>query len=109
LDLIADFRHRMQDIAFPQLASHVIEASGYSAMLRDDQSEQGRDRLQNLEEVLKGMEEIAGEGKTLQDYLERVTLVTDLDNRDQSRDHVTLMTLHSAKGLEFPFVFMTAM
>jgi len=109
LDLIADFRHRMQDTAFPQLASHVIEASGYSAMLREDQSEQGRDRLQNLEEVLKGMEELAGEGKTLQDYLERVTLVTDLDNHDQSRDRVTLMTLHSAKGLEFPFVFMTAM
>jgi DNA helicase-2/ATP-dependent DNA helicase PcrA len=109
LDLIADFRHRLADTPFPQLAAHVIDASGYGGMLREDQSEQGRDRLQNLEEVLKGMEEFAAAGKDLRDYLEQVALQTDLDNLDQSRDRVTLMTLHSAKGLEFPFVFMTAM
>jgi DNA helicase-2/ATP-dependent DNA helicase PcrA len=65
--------------------------------------------LQNLEELLKGMQEMANGDKTLQDYLEQVALVTDLDNYDTGVERVTLMTLHSAKGLEFPIVFMTAM
>jgi len=134
LDLIADFGRQLRDIPFHQVAAHIVEASGYSAMLREDSSEQSRDRLQNLEELLKGMEEFTPEetmvagsrypvtgssdqpdtgyrlpATFLRDYLEQVALVTDIDNFDQSAERVTLMTLHSAKGLEFPFVFMTAM
>jgi DNA helicase-2/ATP-dependent DNA helicase PcrA len=55
------------------------------------------------------MEEYSGSAKTLEEYLEQVALVTDLDTYDGRADRVTLMTLHSAKGLEYPFVFMTAM
>jgi DNA helicase-2/ATP-dependent DNA helicase PcrA len=109
LDLVAGFRRSLHDTPFPQVAAHIVDASGYGAMLREDASEQGRDRLQNLEELLKGMEEMAAGEKTLQEYLEQVALVTDLDKFDQNAERVTLMTLHSAKGLEFPFVFMTAM
>jgi DNA helicase-2/ATP-dependent DNA helicase PcrA len=109
LELIADFRHRLTELPFPELTAHVIEATGYGPMLREDQSEQSRDRLQNLEELLKGMQEMANGEKTLQDYLEQVALVTDLDKYDTGAERVTLMTLHSAKGLEFPLVFMTAM
>jgi DNA helicase-2/ATP-dependent DNA helicase PcrA len=78
-------------------------------MLRDDGSFEARERLQNLQELLSGMEERAAAGENLQDYLEQIALVTDLDSYDTAADRVTLMTLHAAKGLEFPYVFMTGM
>jgi len=107
--LVESFREALAHTPYPQLTAHIIEASGYGSMLRDDPTELARDRLQNLDELLKGLEEFAGGEKTLHDYLEQVALVTDLDNYDQRADRVTLMTMHSAKGLEFPVVFMTAM
>jgi DNA helicase-2/ATP-dependent DNA helicase PcrA len=87
----------------------LIEETGYGPMLREAETGEARDRLQNLEELLKGMEEHATSEVTLQDYLERVALFTDLDTVDNGSDRVTLMTLHAAKGLEFPVVFMTGM
>ncbi len=65
--------------------------------------------MENLEQLLAGMEEHAGSEATLADYLEQVALITDLDSYDPEQQRVTLMTLHSAKGLEFPVVFMTGM
>ena len=107
--LIGTLRALVTHLPFPQLAARIIEVTGYDAMLRDDPTEQGRERRQNLAELLKGMEEHAAGGKTLQDYLAEVALVTDLDAYDGRSDRVTLMTLHAAKGLEFAVVFMTAM
>ena len=107
--LIESFRQSLAHMPYAQLTAQIIEATGYGAMLRADPTEMARDRLQNLDELLKGMEEFAGGDKTLHDYLEQVALVTDLDTYDQRADRVTLMTMHSAKGLEFPVVFMTAM
>jgi len=78
-------------------------------MLREERTEEARDRLHNLEELLAGMEEHSVQEPTLAGYLEQVALVTDLDNYDPSLDRVSLMTLHAAKGLEFPVVFMTGM
>ena len=109
LRLIDSFRERMAEVAFPQLAASIVEDSGYGPMLRDSGSFEARDRLQNLEEMLSGMEERAAAGESLLDYLEQIALVTDLDSYDGEADRVTLMTLHAAKGLEFPFVFMTGM
>lgn len=109
VNLIDSFGAQLSALPFPQLAHLIIEKSGYGAMLREDESEEARDRLQNLDELLKGMEEHAASGQTLQDYLEQVALVTDLDAYDGQTDRVTLMTLHAAKGLEFPIVFMTGM
>jgi DNA helicase-2/ATP-dependent DNA helicase PcrA len=74
-----------------------------------DGRQEAKGRLENLEQLLAGMEEHAAADGSLQDYLEQVALVTDLDNYDPSQQRVTLMTLHSAKGLEFPVVFMTGM
>jgi DNA helicase-2/ATP-dependent DNA helicase PcrA len=78
-------------------------------MLREERTEEAKGRLENLEQLLAGMEEHRGSEGTLQDYLEQVALITDLDSYDPSLDRVTLMTLHAAKGLEFPVVFMTGM
>jgi DNA helicase-2/ATP-dependent DNA helicase PcrA len=109
VSFIDTYRARLQDVAYPQLTALLIEESGYGPMLRQDGSGEARDRLQNLEELLKGMEEHAGSERTLQDFLEQVALVTDVDSYDGAADRVTLMTMHAAKGLEFPVAFITGM
>jgi DNA helicase II / ATP-dependent DNA helicase PcrA len=108
--LMDDFRGRLAaDISYAELTADLIDASGYGAMLREERTEEARDRLRKLEELLAGMEEHAAQEPTLAGYLEQVALVTDLDSFDESLDRVALMTLHAAKGLEFPVVFMTGM
>ena len=102
-------RHLADDLPYCDLAAEVIEATGYGPLLREERTEEARDRLRNLEELLAGMEEHAASEPTLAGYLEQVALVTDLDSYDPSLDRVSLMTLHAAKGLEFPVVFMTGM
>jgi len=109
LALLDSFRAAMATVPYPQLTAKIIEETGYTAMLREDPSEQAQDRLANLEELVKGMQEFETANSTLNEYLEQVALVSDLDNYDSDADRVTLMTMHSAKGLEFPVVFMTAM
>ncbi len=109
LRLIDSFRERSERVSFPQLASAIVEETGYGPMLRDNGSFEARERLQNLQELLSGMEERASAGEGLVDYLEQIALVTDLDSYEGAADRVTLMTLHAAKGLEFPYVFMTGM
>ncbi|TLM65362.1 MAG: ATP-dependent DNA helicase PcrA [Deltaproteobacteria bacterium] len=108
--LMDGFRARLdQDIPYAELTAELIEETGYGPMLREERTEEARDRLRNLEELLAGMEEHAASEPTLAGYLEQIALVTDLDSYDQSLDRVSLMTLHAAKGLEFPVVFMTGM
>jgi len=115
--MLHGFGKRLARIPYPQLTAELIEESGYGPVLREEASRamtegeraEAKGRLENLEQLLAGMEEHRGSEATLQDYLEQVALVTDLDSYDESRDRVTLMTLHAAKGLEFPVVFMTGL
>ena len=115
--LMSDFQARLTELPFPQLTAELIEESGYGPMLREEaqgamtegERQEAKGRLENLEQLLAGMEEHQATERTLQDFLEQVALVTDLDSYDSSHDRVTLMTLHAAKGLEFPVVFMTGM
>jgi DNA helicase-2/ATP-dependent DNA helicase PcrA len=85
----------------PQLLETVLEESGYTDALRADKGPQSASRLDNLKELVQSM----GAFDTLQAYLEHVSLVMDLD-REAGEDAVQIMTLHSAKGLEFPLVFL---
>ncbi|BCR06725.1 DNA helicase [Desulfuromonas versatilis] len=107
--LMEDFTRRLERTPYPQLTAELIEESGYGPRLREERTEEAQGRMENLEQLLAGMEEHYGSEGTLQDYLEQVALITDLDSYDASLDRVTLMTLHAAKGLEFPVVFMTGM
>jgi DNA helicase-2/ATP-dependent DNA helicase PcrA len=83
------------------LTETILEESGYTDALRADRGPQSQGRLDNLKELVNAM----GQFDTLQAYLEHVSLVMDLD-RGESDDAVWIMTLHSAKGLEFPLVFL---
>ncbi len=115
--LIEDFTQQLERLPYPQLTAELIQRSGYGPALKEeaeqaltsDGRQEARGRLDNLEQLLAGMEEHAGSEATLADYLEQVALITDLDSYDPGQQRVTLMTLHSAKGLEFPVVFMTGM
>src|SRR5262245_5254719 len=94
-----------------EVVGTVLEASNYRASLADSDDEQDQNRLANIEELLTDArqfdEQNPGGGK-LEEYLERSWLVNETDNLDTETDKVTLMTLHAAKGLEFPVVFIVA-
>ena len=117
LALIDDFTARLERLPYPQLMAELIDASGYGPALREeaeqaltsDGRQEAKGRLENLQQLLAGMEEQAATGGSVQDYLEQIALITDLDRYDATQQRVTLMTLHSAKGLEFPVVFVTGM
>jgi DNA helicase-2/ATP-dependent DNA helicase PcrA len=107
--MIDQFRQQLDSLPYPQLAAELIETIGYAEQLRVEKTDEARNRLENIEQLLVGMEETVGNMSSLQEYLEQVALITDLDSYDPSLDRVTLMTMHAAKGLEFPIVFMSGM
>jgi DNA helicase-2/ATP-dependent DNA helicase PcrA len=117
VDLIDDFTKRLERLPYPQLMAELLDESGYLPILQeeakdaltDGQRQEAKGRLENLEQLLAGMEEHRGRSGSLEDYLEEIALVTDLDRHDASLDRATLMTLHAAKGLEFPVVFVTGL
>ena len=94
-----------------EFAGEVVKKSGYEAMLKA-QKEEGQTRLENLGQLISSVKTYVdqnGEDATLAGFLEEVALISDLDSYDQDADSVTMMTIHSAKGLEFPYVFVVGM
>ena len=94
-----------------EFAGEVIRKTGYEAMLKA-QKEEGEARLENLGQLVNSVKTYAdqnGEEATLSGFLEEVALIADIDSYDEENDTVTLMTIHSAKGLEFPYVFLIGM
>jgi DNA helicase-2/ATP-dependent DNA helicase PcrA len=113
--LMEEFRHKLENPAYSieELIRDVVEDSGYRAMLEDEGTEESSDRLENIEELINKAvtyeEGCIDEEPTLGGFLEEVALVADIDNVDESTNLVLLMTLHSAKGLEFPYVYLVGM
>lgn len=95
---------RQKSFAPAELVEHLVNRSGYMEYLNDG-SVQAPDRIENVQELIS----VAREYTELAEFLEEVALITDIDSLRQQTDGVTLMTLHAAKGLEFPVVFMTGM
>jgi DNA helicase-2/ATP-dependent DNA helicase PcrA len=98
---IARWRQMAGEIPHPELARILLDESGYTAMLQAERSAEAAGRLENLAELTRAMEEYENLGA----FLEHVSLVMDNDSQ-QSGDRVTIMTIHAAKGLEFPIVFL---
>lgn len=105
-DIIAGLREISEDAAVGGLIDSLLRRIDYLHYL-DDGTPQGEARQENVKELLSVAREYQDEG--LAGFLEEVALVSDLDGADFSGDAVTLMTLHAAKGLEFPVVFMTGL
>ena len=105
----------LENKTLDEFASDVIEITGYKAMLEVDAAkghEDAADRLQNLGQLVNNVKNYCdqqGEEASLEGYLEDIALISDIDNYNESADQVVLMTIHSAKGLEFPYVFLIGM
>ncbi len=89
----------------------LVDKTGLLAQYQKENTEEAQARVGNIQELVGAVEEYARmtENATLEDYLENVALVTELDGEGDERGYVTMMTLHSAKGLEFPDVFITGL
>ncbi len=109
--LMDGFAAQVDTIPLPELAARVISETGYDARLKEERTEEARDRLANIQELLTALDDFERGSieKGLSAYLEQVALISDVERGERNRNSVTLMTLHSAKGLEFPIVFMTGM
>jgi DNA helicase-2/ATP-dependent DNA helicase PcrA len=114
---LRDFHKMMTELrASLELPPHelirlVLEKSGYAAMLRESGEDEDSDRLANVEELVTASKQYYDEDptRTLTDFLEQITLASDVDGWDEQAEHVSVMTLHSSKGLEFPVVYILAM
>ena len=108
---IENFRSRLSALSIPELIEAILEETGYKKDLEVEGEIEGETRLQNVEELVNkatGYMSTAEE-PTLDGFLEEVALVADVDSLDESENRIVLMTLHGAKGLEFPYVYLSGM
>ena len=110
-EMINGFRTLAEGMDVSELIQEVIGKSGILAELKEENTVEAETRIENIKELISGaMEfEAQSEEKGLEAYLANVSLVSDIDSMEGEKDYVALMTLHSAKGLEFPVVFMAGM
>ena len=111
VNLIEEAKVKKDDMTVSEFVKYMLKKSGYLKALEDENTIEAENRIENLEEFLNVAIEFEKEEaeNTLQNFLEGMTLSSDIDNVEDSEDSVTLMTLHSAKGLEFPVVFLVGM
>ena len=113
--LIEYFKGQAEKESLTDLLNEILDMTGYAQNLEADDEIDAESRLQNIEELLNKAAayeedcEDRGEKATLSGFLEEVALVADIDSLEEDQDYVVLMTLHSAKGLEFPHVYLAGM
>jgi DNA helicase II / ATP-dependent DNA helicase PcrA len=112
---LVTFRNLIQELSLvasssplPHLIRHILDRTGYLRMLEQDHSPDAEARRENLNELINAATEAAERGENISDFLDHAALVSDADAIDEAAP-VTLMTMHNAKGLEFPLVIMTGM
>ena len=109
VELIESFKET--ELSITELIKEVLNKSGYTQSLKDENTIEAESRLENIEEFLTVSEEFEKESadNSLNEFLNSISLSSDTDKLEESDDQVTLMTLHSAKGLEYPVVFMVGL
>jgi DNA helicase II / ATP-dependent DNA helicase PcrA len=113
---LRDFAQLMFDLtqlvdAQPEeVIRQVLDRSGYRKMLQESRDQSDQDRLANIEELITAARQFSIEdsARTIADFVENITLASDVDGWDDRQDCVSIMTMHSAKGLEFPVVYLLA-
>ncbi len=111
IETIEELRQLEGQIDISELIKETLNKTGYTKALEQENTQEAENRIENLEEFLTVAIEFEEQSadNTLGDFLEGITLASDVDNLEEEQDSVTLMTLHSAKGLEFPVVFLVGM
>ncbi len=109
--LIQTLRAQQEYFSVAELLKEVIDRTDYVKELEDENTEESRARIENIDELISkaASYDEEAENPTLSGFLEEVALVADIDNLEENNDRVVLMTLHSAKGLEFPNVYLAGM
>ncbi len=111
VDFIQKFRSQTEFLSVSELLQKIIEETGYVTELEAENTEESQARIENIDELIsKAVSyEEESEAPTLSGFLEEVALIADIDSVDDNDNRVLLMTLHSAKGLEFPNVYLAGM
>jgi DNA helicase II / ATP-dependent DNA helicase PcrA len=109
--LIEEFREEARRLSLSQLTMDLLKESEYLRKLREEGTDEAISRMENIDELVNVMLELEREGEavTLEAFLDKVSLVSDVDLYEDKGNRVSLMTLHCAKGLEFPLVFIVGM
>ncbi len=111
-EIIEDLRAQLESCDLVEFYSRVCDRTGYVFALREKDDMESRGRLENVEELSSSIRTFLDnepENPTLAGFLDEVALYTDLDDTNESDNYVVLMTMHSAKGLEFPYVYVVGM
>lgn len=111
VQLIQTLRSKQEFYSVRELLEDIIESTGYRIELQAEGTDEAKERLENIDELLNkaASYDESAEQPSLDGFLEEVALVADIDGLEEDPDHVLMMTLHSAKGLEFPVVFLVGM
>ena len=111
INIIEELKDKKDKLVISELIKTTLKKTGYTKALEDENTIEAENRIENLEEFLTVAIEFEEEyaENSLSQFLEGITLSSDIDNVEEAEDSVTLMTLHSAKGLEFPVVFLVGM
>ena len=111
VNAIEELRAKKDELIISELVKLTLKKTGYTKALEDEKTIEAENRVENLEEFLTVAMEFEKEevDNSLENFLQGMTLSSDIDNVDDAEESVTLMTLHSAKGLEFPVVFLVGM
>lgn len=110
-EILTELRAMGEVLPVSEFIEYVLEVTGYLNELKNSKNPEDESRVDNLEELVSAAVEFekTSEEKGLSAFLEKTALISDIDNYDEDADTVVLMTVHSAKGLEFPVVFMVGM
>jgi len=110
--LLNKYRSLRSELPPAEIATSLLEETGILKLYKDDNSVESQTRAENIRELIVALVEFsnnAGPEARLEEFLQQVSLITDIDTWDDRKNAVTLMTLHAAKGLEFPVVFITGL
>jgi len=111
IELIQHLMDKKNTLPAEEFVKHVIEKTGYAGYLKDEGTYLAKEKTQNLKELISAVAEfeLSEKDNSIESFLNNISLIGDIDNLDSNDGQVTLMTIHLAKGLEFPSVFITGL